>query len=76
MIGSSVLIIFDGNNASGAWLIDFTKTMLMTDITLTHREPWTLGNHEDGYLFGLDNLIQVSKKPTLMNTGIIRNHSD
>ncbi|XP_063411080.1 inositol-trisphosphate 3-kinase homolog isoform X1 [Mytilus trossulus] len=65
MIGSSVLVIFDGNNASGAWLIDFTKTMLMTDITLTHREPWTLGNHEDGYLFGLDNLIQFFDNPDI-----------
>ena len=59
MIGSSILIIFDDNNECGAWLIDFTKTMLMTDKTLTHRDPWVLGNHEDGYLFGVDNLIQV-----------------
>jgi hypothetical protein len=46
MIGSSILIIFDDNNECGAWLIDFTKTMLMTDKTLTHRDPWVLGNHE------------------------------
>lgn len=67
MIGSSILIIFDDNNECGAWLIDFTKTMLMTDKTLTHRDPWVLGNHEDGYLFGVDNLIQFFEDPMLNN---------
>ena len=67
MIGSSILIIFDDNNECGAWLIDFTKTMLMTDKTLTHRDPWVLGNHEDGYLFGVDNLIQFFEDPMLDN---------
>lgn len=64
MIGSSILILFDSHNNCGAWLIDFTKTML-TDTILTHRDPWVLGNNEDGCLFGLDNLIQFFENPDL-----------
>eukprot|EP00965_Chrysotila_dentata_P213045 6187405-Pleurochrysis_carterae.AAC.2 len=26
---------------------------------LSHRAPWSVGNREDGFLFGLDNLIAV-----------------
>ena len=28
-------------------------------LKLDHRVPWVDGNHEDGYLAGLDNLIAI-----------------
>lgn len=27
--------------------------------TLDHRTPWVEGNEEDGYLFGLDRMIEI-----------------
>ena len=42
------------------WLIDFAKTRRVEDGTeLNHREKWQEGNHEDGYLFGIDNMISI-----------------
>ncbi|KAL3110238.1 hypothetical protein niasHT_015841 [Heterodera trifolii] len=59
VVGSSLLIIYDEKRI-GAWLIDFAKcTRTEEGQTLTHRTPWKLGNHEDGWLTGLDNLIGV-----------------
>uniref|UniRef100_A0A915MAC8 Kinase n=1 Tax=Meloidogyne javanica TaxID=6303 RepID=A0A915MAC8_MELJA len=44
----------------GAWLIDFAKChRIEGGGKLTHRRPWDLGNHEDGYLIGLDNLMEL-----------------
>lgn len=60
VIGSSILILYDDTKV-GAWLIDFAKTRPVPDgCILNHRSPWTPGNHEEGFLFGLDNLIRVS----------------
>nr|CAD2204583.1 unnamed protein product [Meloidogyne enterolobii] len=68
IVGSSVLLIHDGgtNPTSnkevkvGAWLIDFAKChRIEGGGKLTHRRPWDLGNHEDGYLIGLDNLMEL-----------------
>jgi hypothetical protein len=41
-------------------MIDFAKTAaLPAGATLTHRAPWTSGNREDGYLTGVDSLLDV-----------------
>ncbi|KAE8748680.1 hypothetical protein FOCC_FOCC004483, partial [Frankliniella occidentalis] len=59
VIGCSIFMLYDDREV-GAWLIDFAKTVpIPDDRTLDHRTPWKPGNHEEGFLFGLDNLIQV-----------------
>jgi 1D-myo-inositol-triphosphate 3-kinase len=53
------LLIYDDKKA-GAWLIDFAKcTKMEGQNRLSHRAEWELGNHEDGYLIGLDNLVEL-----------------
>ncbi|XP_060063281.1 inositol-trisphosphate 3-kinase homolog [Ylistrum balloti] len=60
MIGSSLLVMYDNEGHTGVWMIDFSKAMAVDEgKLLTHRKPWVLGNHEDGYLSGLDNLIKI-----------------
>ncbi|XP_006643125.2 inositol-trisphosphate 3-kinase A [Lepisosteus oculatus] len=60
VIGSSLLFIHDRNEKANVWLIDFGKTTPLPEgQTLTHRLPWQEGNREDGYLWGLDNLLQL-----------------
>ncbi|MBN3326295.1 IP3KA kinase, partial [Atractosteus spatula] len=60
VIGSSLLFIHDHNEKANVWLIDFGKTTPLPEgQTLTHRLPWQEGNREDGYLWGLDNLLQL-----------------
>lgn len=59
VIGSSLLIIYDDHRV-GVWLIDFAKTYQVPNgRTVDHRSPWQQGNHEEGLLFGLDQLISV-----------------
>lgn len=42
------------------WLIDFAKTVaLPDDIQINHTSKWKVGNHEDGYLIGVNNLIKI-----------------
>lgn len=61
MVGSSILIIYDSQHV-GAWVIDFAKTLPLPDgLAVTHRQPWQQGNHEEGWLTGIDNLIRVMK---------------
>lgn len=71
VVGSSILILYDDCSVSsghvgdggcnvGAWLIDFAKTRPLPEgITIDHRSPWIYGNHEEGFLFGMDALIQM-----------------
>uniref|UniRef100_A0A7M4FL05 Kinase n=1 Tax=Crocodylus porosus TaxID=8502 RepID=A0A7M4FL05_CROPO len=65
VIGSSLLFVHDSNRNANVWLIDFGKTTLLPDgQTLDHRIPWQEGNREDGYLLGLDNLIDILESMT------------
>lgn len=60
VVGSSLLFVHDCSGKTGVWMIDFAKTMaLPPHFTVDHRSPWVEGNREDGYLWGLDNLIDV-----------------
>lgn len=60
VVGSSIFMIYDDTKV-GAWIIDFAKTLLVPDgQVVSHRRPWVQGNHEEGFLTGLDSLISVS----------------
>lgn len=59
MIGSSLLFVHDRTNAS-VWLIDFAKTVGLPDnVQIDHNSKWTVGNHEDGYLIGINNMVDI-----------------
>lgn len=59
LVGSSLLIVYDKHKI-GVWMIDFAKTVPLPDaIEIDHCSPWLKGNHEDGYLFGVENLINI-----------------
>ena len=75
LIGSSLLFVHDSTKAC-IWLIDFGKTVPVPEgTTIDHKSPWEVGNHEDGYLIGVevidyfdlfDLLLQIIKVLTLM----------
>ncbi|KAG1679017.1 Inositol-trisphosphate 3-kinase [Nymphon striatum] len=59
IIGSSLLLIYDDFKTK-VCMIDFAKSYeLPVNVSITHLKPWSIGNHEDGYLFGLNNLIDL-----------------
>ncbi|KAG7177568.1 Inositol-trisphosphate 3-kinase B-like [Homarus americanus] len=59
LIGSSLLFVHNETSAL-VRMIDFAKTIpLPENVHITHRNPWSEGTHEDGYLLGLDNLIDL-----------------
>lgn len=66
VVGSSLLFVYDLTGNVGVWLIDFAKTSKARQ-PLSHRAPWIPGNQEDGYLFGLDTLIDIWKKTDVSN---------
>ncbi|KAM7349516.1 inositol 1,4,5-triphosphate kinase 2 isoform 2-T7 [Cochliomyia hominivorax] len=59
VIGSSLLFVHDRKQAN-VWLIDFAKTVLLPqNHYIDHASTWKVGNHEDGYLIGINNLIDI-----------------
>ncbi|XP_050422222.1 inositol-trisphosphate 3-kinase B-like isoform X2 [Adelges cooleyi] len=59
VIGSSLLFVHDNKNAN-VWLIDFAKTLILpADMKISHMSEWVVGNHEDGYLIGINNLLDI-----------------
>ncbi|XP_075233359.1 inositol-trisphosphate 3-kinase B-like isoform X1 [Lycorma delicatula] len=59
VIGSSLLFVHDQNNAN-VWLIDFAKTLILpANMNISHSDSWVVGNHEDGYMIGVNNLINI-----------------
>ena len=60
MIGSSLLVIHNRRELN-VWMIDFAKTF-ESNVELDHRSEWRQGvsEQEDGYLFGLDKLIEIA----------------
>ena len=60
VVGSSLLFVHDSTNA-GVWMIDFAKTLPLPSHlpNIRHDAEWQVGNHEDGYLIGVNNLIDI-----------------
>ncbi|XP_017878979.1 uncharacterized protein LOC108624297 [Ceratina calcarata] len=60
VVGSSLLFVHDAKNA-GIWMIDFAKTLPLPQhlSRIRHDAEWQVGNHEDGYLIGVNNLINI-----------------
>ncbi|XP_023707854.1 inositol-trisphosphate 3-kinase homolog isoform X2 [Cryptotermes secundus] len=65
VVGSSIFMIYDDTKV-GAWIIDFAKTLPVPEGTVVnHRRQWVQGNHEEGFLTGLDSLISIMEEVDL-----------
>lgn len=40
--------------------------MLPNNIKIDHNSTWSVGNHEDGYLIGINNLISIFEELSAM----------
>ena len=56
------LLSFASPAALEVKMIDFAKSHAVTGRVLSHREAWTPGSDEDGYLTGIDSLIGMLEK--------------
>lgn len=47
--------------SAGIWMIDFAKTLPLPQnlSEIRHDVEWQVGSHEDGYLIGVNNLIDI-----------------
>lgn len=46
-------------------MIDFAKTVVLPpNVHIDHSSIWSVGNHEDGYLIGINNLISIFEEIT------------
>ena len=53
-------------------MIDFGKTRpLDAGVKVTHRNQWIDGNHEDGYLIGIESLIGLFEELLAKSDGTI-----
>ncbi|TKS86630.1 Inositol-trisphosphate 3-kinase A [Collichthys lucidus] len=69
VIGSSLLFIHDHTGNAQVWIIDFGKTTALPEgQTLNHDIPWQEGNREDGYLWGLENLLHTLESVSIEGT--------
>ena len=58
-IGRELWFVHDHEQAS-VWLIDFAKTVILPqNHEIDHNTTWKVGNHEDGYLIGINNMLQI-----------------
>ncbi|XP_034432023.1 inositol-trisphosphate 3-kinase A [Hippoglossus hippoglossus] len=70
VIGSSLLFIHDHKGNAQVWIIDFGKTTALPEgQMLNHDIPWKEGNREDGYLWGLENLVHTLESVSIRGNG-------